>query len=174
VAHASGWIVAGSSAQGDFDLIGSRSGGQQGQHVVLQSVRIGDFVALRAFGSTTSAHLRIHATEAIAPAFAGDLAIDHRGVSTEQGGKLSTAFTLSQAGMNRLAFFCAYAPLGICHQTQAPCLRPRRQHGVFSRGRTAGLKLANAPFLTPAPTPIPPIINPKIKHIAYNKVHQVK
>ena len=121
VAHASGWIMRVASAQGDFDLLGSGSGLQQRQQVAMQGGRIGDFVALGALGPTTSARMGIQATLCLASAVAGVLAVDHRGVPTEQGGKLRTAFTLSQTGMNRLAFFCAYAPLGICHQTKAPC-----------------------------------------------------
>jgi hypothetical protein len=55
VAHASGWIMRVASAQGDFDLLGSGSGLQQGQQVAMQGGRISDFVAFGALGPTMSA-----------------------------------------------------------------------------------------------------------------------
>ena len=56
VAHASDWIMRVASAQGDFDLLGSGSGLQQGQQVAMEGGRISDFCCVRRAWADDKAH----------------------------------------------------------------------------------------------------------------------
>jgi hypothetical protein len=138
VAHASGGIKAMAPSQGDLDLLGRGPGGQQRPHLVLQGGVVGDFVVGGLRGTTTSPRLRIDSAVVLTSAIAGNLAIDHRGIAVELSGELCADFALDQTDIDRFSFFGADALWGVCHQTKAPTLRPRRQRGIVPRGRTAG------------------------------------